>query len=120
MLGAPLPNAAQAWVPPAKMTGYLLNTSQEHGEDFIALGYHMGNLEVLERDLIFVAQTYPVDDIRLLPGGIGYGMQGNVPVPSGLIRTIRTAWFIPSTGSPPADYRLPLPTGNGIGGRDAR
>ena len=95
MTGAPLPNAAQAWVPLAKMTGYLLAPEQKHGQDFIDMGYHRGSLETLERDLIYVAQTYPVDDVRPLPGGLRYGMQGNVLVPSGQIRTIRTGWIIP-------------------------
>ena len=101
MLGDKLPNAAQAWVPREKMTAYLLNSSLQHGQDFIAMGYHSGNLETLERDLIFVGQTYPVDDIRDLPDGLGYGMQGNVVIPSGQIRTIRTAWLIPTDGSRP-------------------
>ena len=94
MTGAPLPNAAQAWVPLAKMTGYLLNTSREHGEDFIALGYHMGNLEVLERDLIYVAQTYPVARVGQVRNGITYAVDGEIVAPNGQTRTIRTGWII--------------------------
>ena len=76
MLGAPLPNTAQAWVPREKMTGYLLAPEQKHGPDFIAMGYHSGNLEMLERDLISVAQTGPVVKVGQVRDGITYTVDG--------------------------------------------
>ena len=109
MLGAPLPNAAQAWVPREKMIGYLLAPEQKHGPDFIDLGYHSGNLEALERDLIGVAQTGPVVTVRPTEYGINYGVDGDILAPNGLRRRIRTAWIIPHGEDRPqftSAYRL--------------
>ena len=94
MTGAPLPNAAQAWVPREKMTGYLLAPEQKHGPDFIDMGYHNGNLETLERDLISVAQTGPVVKVGQVRDGITYTVDGEIVTPNGQTRNIRTGWII--------------------------
>ena len=107
MTGAPLPNAAQAWVPREKMTRFLLDFTNSEAVkknrpgQFTDMGYHMGNLEALERDLISVAQTYPVDDIRPVIGGISYGVEGVIVTPNGQSRNLRTAWTIPHGDSRP-------------------
>ena len=100
MIGAPLPNAAQAWVPPAKMTRFLLDFTNRIAVDkrrphqFTAMGYHMGNLEALERDRILVAQTYPVVKVDQVGDGITYTVDGEIVAPNGQTRTIRTEWII--------------------------
>lgn len=97
MTGAPLPNAAQAWVPREKMTRFLLDftnteaVKKNRPRQFTAMGYHMGNLEVLERDLIYIAQTYPADDARPVVGGTSYRVDGGVVTPNGQTRNLRTA-----------------------------
>ena len=100
MTGAPLPNAAQAWVPREKMTRFLLDFTNPRAREkdrprqFTAMGYHMGNLEVLERDLLFVAQTYPVVKIDQVRDGITYAVDGEIVIPNGQARNIRTGWII--------------------------
>ena len=101
MTGAPLPNAAQAWVPREKMTRFLLDftnpraTKKKRPQQFTAMGYHMGNLEVLERDLLYLAQTYPVVNAHPVVDGMSYAVDGGIVTPSGQTRSIRTAWTIP-------------------------
>ena len=101
MLGAPLPNAAQAWVPREKMTGYLLDFTnriameKNRPQQFTEMGYHTGNLEVLERDLIYIAQSYPVVTVRPTEYGTNYGVDGTILSPNGQTRNILTAWTIP-------------------------
>ena len=101
MTGAPLPNAAQAWVPSAKMTRFLLDFTNPRAQEkdrprqFTEMGYHMGNLDILERDLILVAQTYPVVTVRPTEYGINYAVDGTILTPNEMTRRIRTAWIIP-------------------------
>ena len=101
MTGVPLPNAAQAWVPREKMTRFLLDftnpraAKKKRPQQFTAMGYHMGNLEVLERDLLYLAQTYPADDIRSVVDGTSYRVDGVIVTPNGQTRKLRTAWVIP-------------------------
>lgn len=82
------------------MTGYLLDftnpraAKKRRPQQFTAMGYHMGNLEVLERDLLFVAQTYSVVKIDQVRDGITYGVEGNIVIPNGQTRNIRTGWII--------------------------
>ena len=63
MLPHRLPNAELAWVQVEKMTQYLLNPfNPQAGSkpgDFAKMGYDIRNIDVLERDLISVAQNYP-------------------------------------------------------------
>ena len=101
MTGAPLPNAAHAWVPMEKMTRFLLDftnpeaVEKNRPQQFTEMGYHTGNLEVLERDLIYIALTFPMDDIRSVVGGTSHRVDGVIVTPNGQTRNIRTAWTIP-------------------------
>ena len=98
MLPQRLPNVELAWVPVRKMTEYLLNPfNPQAGSkpgDFARMGYHSQNIEVLERDLIRIAQNYPPIEERVEPGYATYRVEGFVVTPKGGNRYIRTVWEI--------------------------
>ena len=99
MLPHRLPNAELAWVPVEKMTEYLLNPFNPQAgskpDDFAKMGYHNQNIEVLERDLISIAQNYPPIEERITAINTAtYRVEGYIATPQDGNRYMRTVWEI--------------------------
>ena len=79
-----LENAELAWVQTSRdrfsetrqMTEYLLNPLNPRAgsepDDFAKMGYDLRNIDVLERDLVSVAQSYPPTEERVFPDYVTY------------------------------------------------
>ena len=80
------------------MTQYLLNPfnprADSKPDDFAKMGYHNQNIEVLERDLISIAQNYPPIEERVAPDYATYRVEGYVATPEDGNRYMRTVWEI--------------------------
>lgn len=93
-----LANSESAWVPLSKMTEYLLNPLNPQAgnkpADFAKMGYDLQNINILERDLISVAQNYPPIEERIFPDYATYRVEGHIATPEGGNRHMRTVWEI--------------------------
>ncbi len=93
-----LPNRHLAHVPEMKITHYLLNLNHPRGKGkaqaFRGRGYDESNVIVFIRDLVAIAQTYPVSEVRQLPNGVHYVVYGEIPTPVGGMMLVRTIWRI--------------------------
>jgi len=93
-----LANAELAWVPVSKITEYLLNPlnpqARSKPDEFAKMGYDLQNIDVLERDLISVAQNYPLIEERVFPDYATYRVEGYIATPKDGNRYIRTVWEI--------------------------
>ena len=100
MLPHRLPNAELAWVPVEKITQYLLNPfnpqAGSKSSDFARMGYSIRNIDVLERDLISVAQNNPPVEERIFPDYATYRVEGYIATPKSGNRHMRTVWEIRS------------------------
>ena len=98
MTGAPLPNAAQALIPEAKLTGYLLNPNHPgsggKAQEYWRLGYNDENAAQLRQDLLDLAANNEVTHIIPSPYGRKYLVAGTLRSPLGLERRILTVWII--------------------------
>jgi hypothetical protein len=93
-----LPNRERAYLPAAKLTGYLLSETHPVGSSkakfFRALGFNDLNVPLLEDGLLAIAHTGVVDEVEPTKHGTKYGINGPLETPSGRIVQIRTIWFI--------------------------
>ena len=98
MLPHRLVNAELAWIPVSKMTEYLLNPLNPQAgskpDDFAKMGYDLRNIDILERDLISVAQSYPPIEERVFPDYVTYRVEGYIATPQDGTRYFRTVWEI--------------------------
>ena len=93
-----LPNAAQAIVPEAKLTRYLLDPKHRVGKDkarvFTARGFTLENWRELEQALLQLALDGEVASTELTEFGRKYTIEGSVLAPDGHSFHIRTGWII--------------------------
>ena len=93
-----LPNADRAIVPPAKLTGYLLDIDHPDGGPkavfFRAHGYDEDSAPALAAGLLHIARSQPVADQRTTPYGTSYGVIGVLRTPRGTAVCVRTVWFL--------------------------
>ncbi len=93
-----IPHSHRAWIPPEKLTGYLLSTSHPVGSAkaafFREFGFTPGNVELLERGLLNIAHTREVGETVDSPFGTKYTVDGNLETPGGSIVTVRTVWIL--------------------------
>jgi hypothetical protein len=93
----PIPNAASAVVPAAKLTDYLLNTSHPVGGPkarwFISLGYDPGRPDRLATDLLEIVRHGKEFRAESLPFGVKYVVLGQIVTPSGRAVDIVTVWI---------------------------
>ena len=93
-----LPNAKFAYVPPGKVSGYLLSLSHSFGRSkalfFRGLGYNDENAKMLEVELLRLAREGELID--RIPGKYGtkYIIQGRIRSPSGTQALLTTVWLI--------------------------
>jgi hypothetical protein len=94
-----------AYVPPEKLTRYLLSESHPVGsskaEFFRLHGYNETNLELLERGLLEIAQNEPVRDVVSSPYGMKFVIEGTLATPSGFSIQVVTVWIIESESDRP-------------------
>ena len=100
-----LPNRHLAFVPPEKITGYLLNVDHPDGwgkaHEFRNRGYNESNSQSLASYLIAVAQNEPVSAVKETAFGFNYEVYGVIHPPTGDPLLILTVWFIFHEGSAP-------------------
>lgn len=100
-----LPNRERAYVPPRKLTDYLLSLTHPVGRYkaryFAGLGFTITESEVLERELLQVADQGIV--LETIPGefGIKYIVEGEVQTPRGDVVVLATVWLAENSESPP-------------------
>lgn len=93
-----LPNQSKAYIPPSKLTAYLLSETHAVGKAkakfFRALGFNEINLVLLEQGLLAIAQTEMVKEVVLSPYGTKYIIEGFLETPKGSSVKVRTIWII--------------------------
>lgn len=100
-----MPNGANAVVPAAKLTEYLLSEAHPVGGPkarfFRAFGYTEDNAAVLEDGLLLIAEGNEVKKTKESPFGTKYGVDGDLATPNGRTVRISTVWIVEEEGDPP-------------------
>ncbi len=93
-----LPNCEQAHIPIEKLANYLLSETHKDGRSkaklLTRIGYSRDNLEVLEHDLLMIAQSYAIKEVIPSKHGTKYVIEGILQSPTGLQRSMTTVWII--------------------------
>jgi hypothetical protein len=93
-----LPNHEQAFVPPEKLSDYLLSLSHPIGRSkavfFRALGYDENNTERLVEALLNIARTGDVRDTIETKYGAKHVVPGELTGPSGRTVQVQTVWIV--------------------------
>lgn len=93
-----LPNRYEAYIPPPKLTDYLLSTTHAIGKSkakfFTAAGFNIAEAAVLEEALLKIAHTEAVIQIEDTSHGIKYVIEGSLQAPRGEAISVRTVWII--------------------------
>jgi hypothetical protein len=93
-----MPDWRAAYVPPEKLSGYLLSEAHAVGkwkaDLFRALGFGQDNAEVLERRLLEIAMGNPVISDIQTPFGTKYVIEGNLLTPEGRLVQLLTVWIV--------------------------
>lgn len=101
----PIPNGHSAYVPPEKLTDYLLNAQHPVGGSkanwFRWLGYDSANPTVLEHDLLELVRTSESFSERDSPFGTKYAVSGTITTPNGNQVNLTTVWIIESSNDRP-------------------
>ncbi len=93
----PIPNAESAFIPPKKLTNFLLNLAHPIGGPkarwFISLGYHPEDPDQLETDLLEIVHNSSdyLDERTLF--GVKYVVLGQLESPNGSLANVRTVWI---------------------------
>jgi hypothetical protein len=101
----PIPNANAAFVPPEKVTDYLLDEQHPVGKSkakwFSSLGYDVGDSGRLEKDLLKLVQSSEDYAEKASSFGTKYVVSGRITSPSGRDANVTTVWIIESSGGAP-------------------
>jgi len=93
-----LPNRGQAYIPPQKLSGYLLSETHAVGSAkakvFRALGFDESNINLLEQGLLTIARSIKVREVVSSPHDIKYVIEGSLDTPRGTSLLIRTVWIL--------------------------
>ncbi|WP_205879100.1 DUF6883 domain-containing protein [Leptolyngbya sp. BC1307] len=93
-----LPNSAQAYVQPRKLTEYLLSKTHAVGKAkakfFRGLGFNETNLIDLEQALLNLARTQAIYETIETVHGLKYVIIGSIDTPSGISVTILSVWIV--------------------------
>ncbi len=103
-----IPNADAAFVPPEKLTDYLLALAHPVGGPkarfFRVHGFDETNMAELEAGLLAIARSADAEGTES-PHGAKYVADGSLPTPTGRSVRVRTVWIVE-----PADPRPRLIT----------
>ena len=93
-----LPHRENAWVHPAKLTGYLLSETHEEGAEKASflrpMGFGESNVDALEAGLLEIACTEEVAKVETTPYGTKYVIYGRMGTPVGTSVELLTVWMI--------------------------
>ncbi len=93
-----LPNRTEAFIPPEKITDYLLSQSHVVGRSkarfFRAQGFDEKYVAQLEEGLLLIAQNYEVAAEKTSAHGTKYVVRGKLQTPSGSKVAVETVWII--------------------------
>ena len=94
----PIPNAASAFIPPEKLTDYLLNVQHPVGGSkanwFLGLGYQAAQPTILEQDLLALVRASDDYSEAVSPFGTKYVVSGIITVPRGVEVNLTTVWIV--------------------------
>ncbi len=100
-----LPNADRAYIPPEKLTAYLLSETHPVGKAkakfFRGYGFDDVNFSALEQELLAIVQSHEVVSEKITPQGINYVIDGAINTPAGVSVRVRTVWVIETGMSDP-------------------
>jgi len=93
-----LPNKSKAYIPPEKITGYLLSETHAVGKSkakyFRSHGFNYDNADQLRQALLGIAQVGHVVDAEKSTYGTKYIIDGDVKTPKGVMIRTRTIWIV--------------------------
>ncbi len=93
-----LPNCLQAYIPPQKLSAYLLSETHAVGKAkakfFRALGFNETNISILEQGLLIIAHSATVQEVVASPHGTKYVLEGVLETPDGTSPPIHTVWIL--------------------------
>ena len=93
-----LPNRENAYIPPEKLTGYLLSGAHVVGKAkakfFRAHGYNDDKVHLLEQGLLLIARNNEFEEETSSPHGTKYGVRGTLITPRGTVVTVHTVWIV--------------------------
>ena len=93
-----LPNNSLAYIPPGKLTAYLLSETHSVGKSkaklFRSIGYNELNVSLLKEGLLSIARTEEILDTQSSEHGVKYVVEGLLQTPAGGTFKIRTVWII--------------------------
>ena len=93
-----LPKRRSAYVPGEKLHGYLLSRTHPIGrwksKLFRDLGFDESNVDLLEIQLIDIANSETVKESIISEHGTKYVVDGSLETPSGSFLRVRTVWII--------------------------
>jgi hypothetical protein len=99
-----IPNAAAAFIPPDKLTGYLLALTHPVGGPkarfFRAHGFDETSTAELEAGLLAIARRAEAEAAES-PHGTKYVADGRLPTPGGRGIRVRTVWVVDPTDPRP-------------------
>jgi hypothetical protein len=94
----PLPDVEHAYVPPNKVTGYLLAESHPRGREkaryLRAYGFSADRAHELELVLLSIARTGALVQEEVTEHGLKYVLVGAAATPSGRMIRLRTIWIV--------------------------
>ena len=93
-----LPNAANAYIPPAKIRDYLLSMESRSGRSkaryFIRFGFRREEWQRMADALLRHGASYEVVNIEETQYGPTYAVDGIIRTPDGRNPRVRTVWMI--------------------------
>lgn len=93
-----LPNGENAYIPPAKLTRYLLSETRSVGKAkagfFRITGFDIASVSELERGLLAIALSEEVQEVVRSLHGTKYILDGALQSPTGRIVIVRTVWIV--------------------------
>jgi len=94
----PIPQADAAYVPPEKLSGYLLDEDHPVGGSkakwFRGLGYDPADTAALERDLLTQVRQSENFIEKSSPFGTKYVVSGKITSPEGIEANVVTVWIV--------------------------
>ena len=93
-----LPNRENAYIPPSKLTGYLLSETHSVGKAkagfFRIVGFDEARVEMLERGLLAIARFEEVREVMTSMYGTKYVVEGTLETPTERRVQVRTVWIV--------------------------
>jgi hypothetical protein len=93
-----LPNSEKSYIPPAKLTAYLLSETHSVGKSkarfFRSMGFNETNAGFLKQCLLAIARSEDVVETISSVHGVKYIIEGRLQTPVGDYIKIRTIWII--------------------------